>query len=217
MGVPERSLAMRTTAILMALVFSMLMAGVVGVADAAVRETVPEEGPGPPYYARLERTGVPHTEEWAAIVFYRDPECVREDFNLLDFFDVPDAFGCRLTVEGFQIWKNGPPPVDPAPIHGKWRGLGAVPVWLVSWPELETAIADDKLTMPELEGLPSLQKGSASLYQETLHPLQMHPVGKMQIVALGDLPDGSSFQVQVSGQTIKGTPYFRHVRIAFDG
>lgn len=160
---------------------------------------------------------MPHTDQWAAIVFYREPDCVRESFNLLDFFDAPAAFGCPLTVEGFQIWKNTPAPVDPAPIHSRWRCLGDVPVSLVHWPELEAAIADDVLTMPELKALPSLQEGSASIYQETLHPLQMHPVGKMQIVALGDLSGRSSFQVQVSGQTIKGTPYFRHVRIAFRG
>ncbi len=121
------------------------VAGALGSADAgtaAVRQAIPDEQAGPPFYARIDAHGVIHTEEWAAIPFYRDPSCVPADFNLLDFFDAPRAFSCALTVEGFVLWKNGPPPVDFAPTQSVLRDDGPVPVWLVSWPELEAAVAD---------------------------------------------------------------------------
>lgn len=48
------------------------------------------------------------------------------------------------------------------------HGLGAVPVWFVSWPEMQAALADDVLTV--LLSLPSLRIGSASFFKETQHP-----------------------------------------------
>src|SRR5262245_37510173 len=54
----------------------------------------PSEDPGPPFYALIERGFVPHTDDWAAIVFVRDPGCVPPGFNLLEQLAVPQAFGC---------------------------------------------------------------------------------------------------------------------------
>ena len=135
---------------------------------------------------------------WAAIVFYRLPECVPPDFNLLTFFDLPRAFACPLTVRGFEIWKNGPP-VDFAPIHTELRGLGAVPIWFVRWNELEAALADRALTVAELWTMPSLRIGSASFFQESLHPVEA-PAGRgsLQIVAHGLLSNGTAFQLHVT-------------------
>lgn len=87
------------------------------------------QDPGPPFYARIEHGFVIHDDTTAAIAFYRDPSCVPLTFNLLNLFDAPRAFGCPLTVDGFDVWKNGPPPVDQGPIQSETRGLGAVPVW----------------------------------------------------------------------------------------
>jgi hypothetical protein len=173
-----------------------------------------------PAYARIAAgpvTGgveeVFHTAEWAAIPFYRPPACVPADFNLLDFFDIPRVFGCGpQTVQTSTIWRNGPG-IDQAPIMAQSRGLGAVPVWFVSWPELEAAMADGELTIGELAGLPSLLVGTASFYTETLHPTQAAQVPLTVFVARGMLDDGRSFQAQATRSG--GAGRLTHVRIAF--
>lgn len=184
--------------------FAFLLMNVTA-ASAQVRTEIPTEDPGPPFYARFERDAVhtdivPHTDEWAAVVFYRSPACIPATFNLLDLFDVPGAFFCDLTIDGFEIWRNGPPPVDSAPMMAVFRGLGSVPIWFVSWEELQAAIADDVLTMPELEAIPSLIKGSATDFHETLHPTGGAVNPKILIKAHGVLEDGRSFQLMHSGQ-----------------
>lgn len=186
-------------------VVSMISASSV---HSQVRTEIPTEDPGPPFYARVERQAVhtqivPHTDEWAALVFYRSPQCVPADFNLMDLFHVPNAFFCGLTIDGFEIWRNGPPPIDPAPMMAVFRGLGSVPVWFVSWPALQTAVADDVLTIGELQAMPSLLIGSATTFHETLHPTGGAVNPKLLINAQGTLTDGRSFQLMHSGQ--KGT------------
>jgi hypothetical protein len=166
-----------------------------------------------PAYARISAGEVVHDGEWAVIAFYRPPTCVPADFNLLDFFHVPDAFFCQpQTVQTATIWKDGPPN-DPAPIHAKSRGLGAVPMWFVSWPELEAAMGDGVLTIGELESLPSLLKGTASFFTETLHPSEAANVGLLMIVARGVLEDGRSFRVHASSNGAVGG--LTHVGITF--
>lgn len=146
-----------------------------------------------PFYARIERGEILHTEEWAFVVFYRPPECVRADFNLLDFFDVPAAFGCKPpTTDGFVIMADG----ANTPLQSKLRGLGAVPVWFVRWPELSAAVTDGPLTITELANLPSLMTGSASFYTETLHPYGGAQVSKLTLVGSGTLQDGRSFKIR---------------------
>jgi hypothetical protein len=184
-----------------------------GSAQADIRLLVPEEDPGGPYYARIEFGLVHHTEEWAAIAFYRDPACVPPNFNLLLFidFNVPRAFSCPLTVEGFEVWKNGPPPVDMAPVQSKLTGLGAVAIWFVAWPELQAALADGKLSKSELLAMSSLQVGTATYFKETLHPFGGAEQSALEIVALGTLPDGRTFQYQAA----EAAGELRHVRIEF--
>jgi hypothetical protein len=160
---------------------------------------------------------VHHTRDWAAISFYRNPDCVPEDFNLLGFFDAPRAFDCVLTVEGFEIWRHGPWAGDPAPIQTESFGLGAVPIWFVPWGELERAIGESgapgekHLMLGELEDLSSLLKGSASYFRETLHPSQPGRQTKTQIVARGTLEDGRAFFFQVS----ETNNQLKHVSIEF--
>jgi hypothetical protein len=129
---------------------------------ANIRVEVPEDSPGFPFYARIVWPDIIHTDEWAVIPFYRDPSCVPGDFNLLGFIDIPRAFGCPLTVTGFEVWKNGLP-IDQAPLVAKTYALGNVPVWFVAWPELDAAIADQVLTISELARLSGLDQGSKNL------------------------------------------------------
>lgn len=158
-----------------------------------------------PFYARVPRDEIITDGEWVAVVFYRPASCIPADFNMLDFFDFPDAtglgaFDCQPpTTDSVERWQNGPE-VDPAPILVKFRGLGAVPVWFVTWSELEAAIADDMLTIGELEALPSLRRGSAEHYREIVHPWQNveNGNGDLRIVARGELEDGGRFRLRVS-------------------
>jgi len=158
-----------------------------------------------PFYARVPRNEIITDGEWVAVVFYRPASCIPADFNMLDFFDLPDAtglgaFDCQPpTTDSVEKWQNGPE-LDPAPILVKFRGLGAVPVWFVTWSELEAAIADDMLTIGELEALPSLRRGSADHYNEIVYPWQnaKNGNGDLRIVARGELEDGGRFRLRVS-------------------
>lgn len=157
-----------------------------------MRYAFPEEDPGPPYYARI---GV-QTDEWAAIPFYRDPSCIPSDFNLLRQFDVPRAFRCRLTVEGFVVWRNGPGQ-DRAPMQVKSSDAGLVPIWFVRTAELQAATADGMLTVTELASLPSLMTGYASQFNEVLHPEFGAQQPSIRMNAVGTLSDGRSFRIHV--------------------
>ena len=192
-----------------ALVFFAIVSLLLVVTPGAYANVRTEGGGDVPFYARIERGEIYHTDEWAAIVFYRPPECVPDDFDLLDFYDF-SAFDCAPpTTDGFFIWSGEPWLSAPIQIH--LHGLGAVPVWFVSWPELQDAIADDSLTMPELEGMPSLLTGSASFYKETLHPTGGAQIPMINFVAHGSLESGQSFKVHVTLVTVSVT----HVQIAF--
>ena len=161
-----------------------------------------------PGYARISYEDLIHTDEWAAIVFYRLPECVRDDFNLLEFYDMPTALSCADTTAGFMIWAGEP--WESAPIQMELHGLGAVPVWFVPWPALQAAVDDGMLNMPELEVMSPLI-GSASFYNETLHPTGGAVVPMINFVAHGTLVDGRSFQVNATGIGVD----YRNVRIEF--
>jgi hypothetical protein len=176
------------------------------------------EFPGPPIYAQishLEPFGeeIYHTEEWAAIPFYRSPGCVPSDFNLLEMFDAPRAFDCTLTIQGFEIWPV-PPPDGLGPIQGKYWEFGAVPIYFVSWPELQAAVADGQLTITELVALPSLQIGSAGFYSVVLHPSgSPAKVPHIEVSARGVLQDGRQFQFQAAGGD--QSSLLKHVKIVF--
>lgn len=159
-----------------------------------------------PFYARLSRDFVPHTDDWAGVVFYRPPESVPAAFNLLDFFDF-DAFGSGApTTDGFAIIDGE----SMEPVLVELHGRGAVPVWFVRWSDLRAAMDDDTLTIGELAGLPSLVKGLADFYQETLR--RSSRGGFLEIAATGNLADGRTFGLQLASP-----PGFEaaHVSIAF--
>jgi hypothetical protein len=90
-----------------------MVALVAAYAFAGVRLQVPKDWPGIPGYAQISHTElfgeeIYHTEDWAAIPFYRNPGCVPSDFNLMEMMDPPRCFDCPLTVEGFEIWPVPP-------------------------------------------------------------------------------------------------------------
>ena len=175
-------------------------------ASAAVRLTFPGESPGIPAYARISEEAI-HTDEWAAIPFYRDPSCVPPDFNLMRSFDVPRAFRCPLTVEGFEVWENGPG-VDAAPMLSVSRAAEGMPVWFVKWPELEAAMRDGVLTIGELAGMESLIVGTADSYQEVLRPGE-----SITIHATGSLSDGRRFHMFTHCACGQGLPPVVHISI----
>jgi hypothetical protein len=181
---------------------------VIQVARASIRLAFPEQVPGPPIYAQISNLPafgeeIYHSDEWAAIPFYRETGCVPGAFNLLDMYDIPTetsagAFGCPLTIKGFEIWP-APPDQAPGPLHMQGLGLGKVPIYFVSWPELRAAVSDRILTFAELSSLPSLKIGYASFFSVNLHPSGLAKVPHIEISARGTLQDGRQFQFHVAG------------------
>jgi hypothetical protein len=183
---------------LLAVVIALLVLGGVGFGNASMSGADPQgkgvvrtPGGDVPYYARTDFLF--HNDEWAVIVFYRPPECVPPSFNLLQFYDIPGAFFCTpTTTAGWNMWENGPG-VDPAPFRSQLQGLGAVPVWLVGWPEMQAAAQDGVLTMSELQAMASLVRGSAFVFNESLIIPR-----KLTFVAIGVLQDGRRFHIEAT-------------------
>jgi hypothetical protein len=184
--------------------------------SAPIILTFPGEQPGPRYYALFERGFIPLDNGWVGIVFVRDPSCVPAGFNLLDWFDSPPvAWACALTIEGEAWWHDlaAPPPFQ---IHA--RGLGAVPIYFVRWTELQVAIADDVLTIGELQSLPSLLIGEASFLEHVVHNTnQPTNHGHETLVSRGTLEDGRSFEFRYSEKFLPetGEHVFPNVKIDF--
>lgn len=183
-----------------------------------------DEDPGPPFYSELARDFLFHADQEAAIVFWRLPECIPADFNLLDFLDLTPAFPggpprpllCSLTVEGVESWHD--PAVDPFPFQAQVRGSGAVPIWFVSWPELQAAIGDGTLTIAELASLPSRRIGTATFYQESVrNSLQGNRHPSSTTDASGPMTDGGSFRLHVSEKLQGGERKYLSVHIVFSG
>jgi len=177
-------------------------------AYADVRVEFPEDDPGPPYYARIRHEFAIHNGQWAAIFFYRSPNCVAPGFNLLKLFN-PAALGCPLTVEGFALYDQVPPPPGVSPKQAKTFGLGAVPVWFVRWTDLQAAVADGVLTIQDLVQMNPIV-GSATFFRETLHPTETAQVPKLSIVARGTTATGTFFvQASAGGDGLE----LKHVTI----
>jgi hypothetical protein len=175
----------------------------------------PGESLGPPYYALFGRGFVPNDGGWAGIVFIRSPECVSLGFNLLDWFDPPAALSCQLRVEGDEWWHSLS---EPPPFQQRERGLGAVPVYFVQLSELEAAMADDVLTITELQGLPSLLIGSATYLLQVVHNTnQPTNHGHETLVSRGTLQDGRTFEFRYNEKFLpeSGLHVFPNVKIEF--
>lgn len=162
------------------------------------------ESPMFPFYSRTEPPSSVggfgyHTDEWAAVVFYRDPSCVPTDFNLFAFVDIPGAFGCTSTVDGFSLHvePDGVTPPKVSNLHGT-----AVAIWFVPWEAaFQQAVHDESLTIVQLEAMPGLLKGVATQFREILQSVENHPVPKINISARGEiLPEygGGTFRYNVN-------------------
>ena len=105
---------------------------------AGDRKIISEPEDFGPYYADWY-----WDDDWVVWIFYRHPDCIPANFNLLEFFHGP-AVGCPLpiTVKGFEIRKN---PEDLVPIQGKYEGLGDVPVWFLPRIDYDGAVMDGEL------------------------------------------------------------------------
>jgi hypothetical protein len=184
------------------------------------------EDVGGPFYARINPMPpyIFADGGWVGIAFYRSPGCVPGDFNLLEFFDLTEAFPfgpprpilCQLMVHGHTLWRGAP--MVGAPHTVVSQGNGAVPVWFALETQVLAAMGDNVLTILELEALPSLIKGEASHFNELLHPHSMpgpngggHPVPKIVLNAHGTLDDGRSFQFHINSVD-RGA---RNIRIRF--
>ena len=201
---------MRKAKLLIAIVALALTASPAMADEGLLRTTWPSaEDPGIPAYTEIE-PAQPHfinDGEWVAVVFYRDPSCVRSDFNLLQFFDIPIVFGCPLTMEGFSLWAGEP--LVGAPKILTLQGSGAVPIWFAPLESFQAAAADGELYIAELAAAEGLVRGTASQFSGTLLPRPLppelggggHPVGGQSMAARGTLDDGGSFNLQFS----KGT------------
>jgi hypothetical protein len=176
-------------------------------AQGLVRTTWPSaDDPGMPFYSRIDPMP-PHVDTdgtWVAVAFYRDPACVPGDFNLLGFFDPPAAFACPQTVSGFSLWEGAA--FQGAPRVVQIRGGGAVPVWIVPADAFFEAISDGVLTIGELAGLDGLLTGTATHFDELIHPHPNppelgggggHPAPKLVQNARGTLEDGRSFSIHL--------------------
>ena len=157
-----------------------------------MRRAIPDEDPGPPYYARVGLQ-VFDDGEWVAIPFYRPPSCIPADFNLLQFFhfpgpDGPGAFACPLLVSGFLLTEPDAP-LGTFPRRVVLEGTD-VPVWFVPSSVFAEATVDGGLTVGELEHLQPV-RGLARSYHETLHPRADEHL--IVIVARGALEDGRTF------------------------
>jgi hypothetical protein len=187
------------------LVAGIVWSPLVTADDGLVRTTWPSaEDPGPPFYVRIV-PAPPHVfddGEWAAIVFYRDPACVPSDFNLLQFFDVPAAFGCELVVTGSSLWQGAPFNGAPKIVNSS----GAAIVWFVPAAVIAQAMEDGELTIGELAGLEGLLVGQAQQFNEVLHPHPLppemggggHPNPKLVQNAQGELEDGRHFSLHIT-------------------
>jgi len=178
-----------------------------------IRITVPDPDPGIPAYARAfpGLNQFFHDGDWLAIPFYRNPDAIPADFNLLDFFHFPGAggpgaFATPILTRGFHMIEPNAP-IGTFPMVAISSGT-SVPVWFVKWSAYQPAMADNVVNIAELRAMNPL-KGVASTFSETLKPrVDAHLV---VINAKGALADGRTFDLHVThvGDTL------RAIRIKF--
>ena len=129
----------------------------------------PEENPGIPIYARvgpiLNQFFI--AENRLVIPFYRNPECVPDSFNLLNYYDPPVAFSCELTVAGRFVTEKEAEE-NTFPIMAHTEGV-QVPIWIVDWSVFQNQMESGSVTMADLKAMnPTM--GVANQFEEYLSP-----------------------------------------------
>ena len=156
---------------------------------------VPDESPGDPLYADFGRDFIPADGTQVAIVFMRDPAYIPPDFNLLDMRDIPAAFECPFLLHGQEWWHE--PFVDsPFKCVYVLENDGSVPVYFVDLAELDSEIADDQLTLGELEAFSSLKVGQATYVKNDIlnsNAPDSDGKGHGTMTALGTLQESGEF------------------------
>jgi hypothetical protein len=196
------SLTLTAIAILSALMLSSSIQAQPLPGQPAERLDFPVTSPGVPAYARLELLipgfDVPRSEQWAAVAFYRDPECIPANFDLGQFFHFPGpdglgAFACQLLVEGHEIWENGPG-LDLAPIYVQSRNaVPDLPIWFLLLDELAPLLDRGFVFLGEIESLPSLIRGRAWRFEESNYPNGTTDNPGLTLRADGRLENGGRF------------------------
>jgi hypothetical protein len=110
----------------------------------------PDEDPGIPIYGRvgpiLNQFFI--AGDHLVIPFYRNPVCIPDSFNLLNYYDPPAAFGCELMVQGsFVIEKDAEE--GQFPIMAYTSGT-EVPVWIVDWAGFQSLMEEGTVTIVDL-------------------------------------------------------------------
>jgi hypothetical protein len=165
--------------------------------------SLPADSPGPPIYAAIARFFMNTDGEWVAIELVRERSCIPGDFNLMQFSDIPRAFGCHLTIGGKEWWypedlADGPwTHVPPFPFQARLVGLPGMLMYFVKLSELNATIADGILTIGELESLPSFLAGHVDSYLQVQHNSNLGQApGHSDTTSRGRLEDGRSFFYQ---------------------
>lgn len=170
-----------------------LAASPAAASSGLVVRSIPDEDPGPPFYARVGLQFF-HDGGLLAIPFYRNPSCVPADFDLMRFFHFPGpggpgAFACPLTMTGnLLIEPDAPRGTFPRQVVLEGN---EVPFRFVDSQAFEEEAADGRVTMGDLATLSPL-RGTATRYHETLRPREDEH--KIIIDAAGTLEDGRRFR-----------------------
>jgi hypothetical protein len=148
--------------------------------------TFPDEDPGIPIYARvgpiLNQFFV--AGDQLVIPFYRNPLCIPDSFNLLNYYDPPTAFGCELMVQGrFVIEKDAEEGQFPIMAHTTGS---EVPVWIVDWTDFQSLRANGAVTIVDLEALEPIKAITFQFEEYLLPRINEHQV---IIEAEGTVPD----------------------------
>lgn len=160
--------------------------------------TFPDPDPGPPIFARVttQRNQIFSDGEYVGIPFYRNPDCVPHDINLLQGLfpptdEGPGAFGCPMTGSGYYFIEEDAEP-GTFPIVSVTQG--PVFIWFVSWEAFSAASSDGELTMADLLEMDPL-RGEADLFLEVLYPREANH--RVELWSRGVLSDGRAFHFNV--------------------
>ncbi|MGF1585992.1 MAG: hypothetical protein ACFCUM_11750 [Bacteroidales bacterium] len=163
----------------------------------------PDEDPGIPIYARvgpiLNQFFI--AGDQLVIPFYRNPVCIPDTFNLLNYYDPPAAFGCELMVQGkFVIEKDAEE--GQFPIMAYTSGT-EVPVWIVDWTGFQSLMADGTVTIVDVQELNPI-KATALQFEEYLSPrINEHQVIIEATGSVLDSDENFYFSLTHEGDQIK--------------